>query len=92
MDMICQHLTLDQLDPAAFARTEHSDSHLRRRARVNARHAIPRVPRDVRVHLECSVSRQGVLTPGASPGLIREVRVPISNQNPADRIKKTVDL
>src|SRR6185503_18176095 len=34
------------------------------------------------------VCRQGVLTPGASPGLIRAVRIPISNQNQADRIKK----
>jgi hypothetical protein len=66
--VIREHLTLDQLHTSALARAEHRNPYLSRRALVNALHTIPSVPRDVREHLKCAMCRQGVLTPGASPG------------------------
>src|SRR6266576_3312846 len=88
MYVIRENLSLDQLHTSFFARAEYGDPYLRRRARVDALHPIPGVPGDVRVHLECSVCRQGVLTPGASPGSKKGNRSPDLQPNPLRSVQK----
>src|SRR5881394_3656791 len=91
MYVIRENLSLDQLHTGLFARAEDGDPYLRRRARVNTLHPIPGVPSDVRVHLECSVCRQGVLTPGASPGSKKGNRSPNLQPNLLRSVQKSED-
>jgi len=73
MDVVRQHLSLDHLHTSALAGARNRYPHFARRALVNAAEASPCVPGDMRIHLECSMSRHvesRLSDPGRKPGVL----------------------
>ena len=75
MHVVCQYRVAQHAHTGPAASALERAANVHRRRQVEAPHAVPRVPRDVRVQLIGTVSRhvalerQALLTPGRKPGV-----------------------